>query len=90
VKDPRFKVSAGGLYDIYSQVFRDNDEDFQLYADRLPDKDPENGKHIQDLRAYYRKWRTWQMSDHKPLWVAIETNFADDYLQNIVTGVGPS
>jgi endonuclease/exonuclease/phosphatase family metal-dependent hydrolase len=31
--------------------------------------------------ALYRKWRTWQMSDHAPLWVEVETDFSADYLK---------
>ena len=38
--------------------------------------------------ALYKKWRTWQMSDHKPLWVEIETDFADHYLQEFAAPNG--
>ncbi len=34
--------------------------------------------------AYYRKkWRTWQMSDHKPMWVELKTDFTEDYLKGL-------
>jgi hypothetical protein len=29
----------------------------------------------------YRKWRTWQMSDHRPLWIEIDTDYANQYLE---------
>ncbi|MEO1033000.1 MAG: endonuclease/exonuclease/phosphatase family protein [Bacteroidota bacterium] len=35
------------------------------------------------LKAYYKKWRTFQMSDHLPLWIEIEINFTDKYLEKI-------
>ena len=35
------------------------------------------------LKAYYKKWRTFQMSDHLPLWVEIKINFTDKYLEKI-------
>ncbi|WP_218939737.1 exonuclease/endonuclease/phosphatase family protein [Lutibacter citreus] len=35
------------------------------------------------LKAYYKKWRTFQASDHLPLWVEIEINFTDKYLEKI-------
>jgi len=84
VKDARFKVAGGGLVDIYADVFRDTDEDRELYKAHLPKKDPEKNERFraktpEDL---YRKWRTWQMSDHRPLWVEISTDFADSYLQS--------
>ena len=84
VKDLRFKVIDGGLYDIYAQVFRDNEEDLKTYGAHIPAEDPETHAPVKDRRTYYLKWRTWQMSDHKPLWVAIGTDFADDYLGHLV------
>jgi endonuclease/exonuclease/phosphatase family metal-dependent hydrolase len=84
VKDPRFKVVGGGMIDMYEDVFRDTAEDRTLYAARLPAKDPEEGEFkAKTPEELYRKWRTWQMSDHSPLWVEIETDFADDYLGRI-------
>ncbi len=35
------------------------------------------------LRAYYGKWRTFQASDHLPLWVEIKIDFSDKYLENL-------
>jgi len=35
------------------------------------------------LRSYYKKWRTFQASDHLPLWVEIKINFTDKYLEKI-------
>ncbi|VAW60481.1 Endonuclease/exonuclease/phosphatase [hydrothermal vent metagenome] len=32
------------------------------------------------LREYYEEWRTFQMSDHLPLWVELEVDFSDQYL----------
>jgi hypothetical protein len=31
--------------------------------------------------AYYKQWRTFQMSDHFPLWVELRIDFSDAYLQ---------
>lgn len=81
VKDPRFKVVAGGIVDMFQDVFRETPEDMALYADVMPDSDPEPGAaKAKTPEALYRKWRTWQMSDHAPLWVEIETDYADHYL----------
>jgi len=82
VKDERFKVVAGGIVDMYEDVFRD--EDLALYAGHMPDKDPEEGEFAAKTReALYQKWRTWQMSDHHPLWIEISTDFSDDYLRKM-------
>nr|WP_255599967.1 endonuclease/exonuclease/phosphatase family protein [Afifella sp. IM 167] len=85
VKDDRFKVTAGGIVDMYSDVFRNNAEDKALYKHLLPAADPEKNEKYKakTFDALYKKWRTWQMSDHSPLWIEIETDFADQYLEEI-------
>ncbi|MDF2621120.1 MAG: endonuclease/exonuclease/phosphatase family protein [Xanthobacteraceae bacterium] len=83
VKDRRFKVAGGGMLSLFEDVFRD--EDMALYASHVPAQDPEKTASFRATtpEARYAKWRTWQMSDHAPLWIEIETDFADDYLQAI-------
>jgi len=37
-----------------------------------------------EKKTYYQNtWRTWQMSDHFPLWVELEIDFSDSYLKRI-------
>jgi hypothetical protein len=88
VKDPRFKVIGGGLVDMYADVFRE--EDRAIYAPFVPEKDPETNEKFKAKTPaeLYRKWRTWQMSDHSPLWIEIETDFADQYLGDIAKSPG--
>lgn len=83
VKDQRFKVVGGGMVNMYQDVFRD--EDRAIYQSALPKADPEKNAKFKAKTPdeLYRKWRTWQMSDHSPLWIEIETDFADDYLRNL-------
>jgi len=33
---------------------------------------------------YYTDWRTYHMSDHLPMWVALEIDFSDDYLDRMI------
>lgn len=86
VKDARFKVLGGGMVDVFEDVF--TDADLPLYADALPKKDPEKDpkSKAKTPEAIYRKWRTWQMSDHHPLWIEIATDFSDQYLGAIASG----
>jgi endonuclease/exonuclease/phosphatase family metal-dependent hydrolase len=84
VKDDRFAVTGGGLVRPFETVFRD--EDISEYEDdwrAIKDSNPEPGDSDADDLDFYRKWRTWQISDHRPLWVKITTDFADDYLSNL-------
>ncbi len=43
------------------------------------------GKSQASLRDYYDEWRTFQMSDHLPLWVELEIDFSDRYLDYLRT-----
>jgi endonuclease/exonuclease/phosphatase family metal-dependent hydrolase len=85
VKDRRFKVTGGGMVDIYQDVFRSGPEDLAIYQPSMPKDDPEKNKKFRAKtpEALYEKWRTWQMSDHSPLWIEVATDFADDYLEKI-------
>jgi hypothetical protein len=89
VKDKNFKVVGGGLVDIYADVFRD--EDRKIYVASVPKKDDENNEEFRATtpEALYRKWRTWQMSDHSPLWIEIATDFADHYIAELIE-TGPN
>ena len=90
VMDPRFKVVTGGLVDMYQSVFRDTAGDRRLYDSFMPAEDPEADPQFRasSRAALYRKWRTWQMSDHRPLWIEVETDFADHYLEGFVHPAG--
>jgi hypothetical protein len=81
VKDERFAVTAGGIVDIWEAVYRDVDE--ATYAEWVPredESDDEDEFRATTPEARYKKWRTWQLSDHWPLWVKIKTDFSNDYL----------
>jgi hypothetical protein len=94
VADPRFEVLSGGMFDVYDYVYRD--EDIAAYEtdlaqaqasiaknkDKPPDPE-EPGDTGADPLAFYHRWRTWQMSDHYPLWVEIKTDFTDEYLAGL-------
>ncbi len=88
VKDQRFEVVAGGMIDMYRDVFRDTAEDRAIYEAFVPKSDPEKNKAFRATtkEALYTKWRTWQMSDHTPLWVEIKTDFAGHYLEGFAKG----
>lgn len=37
----------------------------------------------ENLKEYYEEWRTFQMSDHLPLWVEIKIDFSEEYLKGL-------
>ena len=83
VKDERFRVRSGGLVDMFADVFRNTLEDQAIYQETI-EKTPD--RRTWSPEARYLNWRTWQMSDHRPLWIEVETDFADHYLEQFATG----
>jgi endonuclease/exonuclease/phosphatase family metal-dependent hydrolase len=87
VKDKRFQVTGGGMVDMYQEVFRSTPEDLATYQPFMPAADPEKDKKFKAKtpEALYEKWRTWQMSDHSPLWIEVATDYTDHYLKEILS-----
>lgn len=83
IAEDRVELAGCGAFRYFDAVFRDNDEDFAAYREFMPEEkanDLWNG----GPRDYYSKqWRTWQMSDHLPLWVELTVDFSDNYLEGI-------
>lgn len=62
-----------GVLDYYKDVFRTEDE--AVYK-----KEVEKTK----LRSY-KEWKTYQMSDHLPLWIEFKVDFSENYLEKLKT-----
>jgi len=81
-----------GAYDFFKSVFKM--KDWETYyevakatgrpmqswdvTERWPQKD-----RVLTHKEYFEQWRTWQISDHFPLWLELEIDFTDDYLGRI-------
>lgn len=75
--------ARAGVFDFFEVVMRDDQE--EVYIDAMGDAyettsegDPrsEEQKH-----RYYRRWRTYQLSDHLPMWIELKIDFGEEYLQ---------
>ena len=81
-KEGKLKFTGkGGVIHYYDSVFRDDEAD--IYITKYP-KDFERIQSIDAKRRNYSKgWRTWQMSDHLPMWIELEIDFTEDYLKSL-------
>ena len=95
VKEGRLKRGSSkknaGAFDFFKSVFQSRDwkeyyavaaatgrlMDSWEKALSFPDKKPLT------RQQYFKQWRTWQMSDHMPLWIELQIDFTDDYLKRI-------
>jgi len=71
---PFIDVGNAGIFDYFRYVFRWGDDD--------PDCEDERyyARHTAKHRLTYKEWRTFQMSDHLPMWIELRTDFGTDYL----------
>ncbi len=66
-----------GVFNYYKYVYCDGDEG--LYAPDIPKT--KGGK-----PGRYKDWRTYQMSDHLPMWVELRVDFSREYLEQLAVG----
>jgi exonuclease III len=99
VSEKRLEIGASGVFRFATSVFRDDDDDFAAYFDRMPaqkrdfhDRGSRRGqpRTAEEQREYYlEEWRSWQMSDHLLMWVQLKVDFTDAYLNSLKPGETP-
>lgn len=68
VDDLKFQTKdQAGVFDFFEYIFKNEDEG--LYSTLMP------------AEKKYLEWRTFQMSDHLPMWVNIKIDYSDQYLK---------
>jgi endonuclease/exonuclease/phosphatase family metal-dependent hydrolase len=88
--DPRnrLKASKGGVFDFQEVIYGATDvEKYRSAMERsAPEKFKKASASAKELEKFYRQWRTFQVSDHLPLWVELQTDFANAYLASVMHG----
>jgi len=88
----RFECTGrAGAFDFYEHVFTDADADlYRPYIDRYitarhddGHRSPKKPADAAAAKKQFRAWRTYQMSDHLPLWAEFRVDFSDEYLTRI-------
>jgi hypothetical protein len=91
-RDGRFESTGeAGVFDYYRHVFRPEDAAvYRPYIDAYiaereaaGKKSPKKPTSESAALSQYKTWRTYQMSDHKPLWTEFRVDFSDEYLAEI-------
>ena len=81
------QIEKAGCFHWQDYVYRE-EIDYPTYKRFMPTK-TKSGKPAKTDLAAYKKWRTWQMSDHLPLWTEIKMDFTESYLQSLQTDKEP-
>ncbi|HKH49128.1 MAG TPA: endonuclease/exonuclease/phosphatase family protein [Thermoanaerobaculia bacterium] len=73
----RLEECNAGVFNYYKYVYRDAEAE-QYGPDVPTTKTGKPGK--------FRDWRTYQMSDHLPMWIELRVDFSREYLERIAEG----
>ncbi len=74
--------ARAGAVDIYENVYTPAQrDDYKEQMAKATSAD--NKSALEHPEAYFLKWRTWQFSDHFPLWVRLKVNGSAEYLQGV-------
>lgn len=68
-------IKNAGVFDFFEHVY--TVDDFERYEKQMKVA-RKNGKDAD--QRYYKQWRTYQMSDHLPMWAEFDINFSQHYL----------
>lgn len=84
----KVEVTGAGVFDFFKHVFREGDDDpnggDEAHFEEVMQDEVMRGRASKTYS--YRTWRTYQMSDHLPMWIELKTDFADDYLEMVANG----
>ena len=75
----RIQPHRAGVFDYFDVVYRTDEEETYRPSMHKPDSD--------ELYASYALWRTYQMSDHLPMWVELHIDFASEYLDEVAADI---
>jgi hypothetical protein len=74
---------AHGVIRWQDSVFTDAEAgDYEQIARDIREA-PDTGQPYSNWASSYRSWRTHEMSDHLPVWIELEVDFSNDYLDSI-------
>lgn len=89
IRDGELRPGKSGVFDPYKAVFRPSEaEKYRSYMneDQIDWDEDGSDEAKKKLKKYFTNtWRTFQISDHLPMWVELDVDFSDDYLKKIKT-----
>ncbi|MEZ5424864.1 MAG: endonuclease/exonuclease/phosphatase family protein [Pyrinomonadaceae bacterium] len=77
--------NKGGMIDIFKEVYRDPENDFKNYKKEMKEhkEKPQTLTDDAAFKKYFRDtWRKIQISDHCPIWIEIDIDSSDKFLED--------
>lgn len=82
LKDEELLPKSANVFTYFDAVFRE--DEFDIYKPHIQ-KSSSSAENMTnaELKDYYKNvWRTFQISDHKLMWVELKINFSEQYLED--------
>jgi hypothetical protein len=76
-----------GVLNYYKAVYTEDEAEIYYPLGMVNGKWPDTP--VKRKTYFAKEWRTWQMSDHLPLFVELRIDFTDKYLKRIREGNQP-
>ena len=74
--------SNAGVFDLFENCYRDEDK-AHYHNEMRKTSAFKSTKYKKNFKKYYSDWRTYQISDHRPLWTRLKVNESEAYLQRL-------
>ena len=74
--EDKLELSRAGVLDVFKTVFTEKTKDVDFYASARK-------------KTAYNTWRTYQLSDHLPMWIELRIDFGGRYLRQKMRKEGP-
>jgi endonuclease/exonuclease/phosphatase family metal-dependent hydrolase len=75
--EDKLELCDAGVVNVFKTVFTEKPKELEFYA-------TSTGK------TAYKTWRTYQLSDHLPMWIELRTDFGGRYLKRKMKKNGPA
>jgi endonuclease/exonuclease/phosphatase family metal-dependent hydrolase len=80
----KLKSSCAGVFDFTQVIY--GADDAKLYVNAMERSARDKFPDAKELAVFYKNWRTFQISDHLPLWLELRTDFSEAYLASAMRG----
>ncbi len=82
IEDPAVGDTVAGVFEMFKRVLKPSHA--ANYLEEMKKSDNAEGQTDDQLKnTYFKKWRTYQFSDHNPMWVRLRTDNSTDYLDRM-------
>lgn len=73
-----------GVFDFFDVVYKNEEKDLYYEDFKIIMENFKKESNKETYEKSFDTWKTFQMSDHLPLWVEFDINYSEDYLKKLI------